>query len=103
MSQRSRFSIHLLFSVEMQNQRLLTTTGIVSRYWISNEYGPYIYHYDANGTMIQTIQPPAAFLPFTADGVLNFTSLVDPATGRGGNKGACYTTTTTTTLYLDYY
>lgn len=40
-----------------------------------------------NGTLIQTIQPPEAFLPLSADGILNFTSVVDPVTGRGGNKG----------------
>jgi len=56
-------------------------------YWISDEYGPYIYHYTANGTLIQTIQPPEAFLPLSSDGILNFTSVVDPDTGRGGNKG----------------
>jgi hypothetical protein len=56
-------------------------------YWVSDEYGPYIYHYTDNGTLIQTIQPPEAFLPLSADGILNFTSVVDPVTGRGGNKG----------------
>ncbi|KAJ3974336.1 esterase-like activity of phytase-domain-containing protein [Lentinula raphanica] len=56
-------------------------------FWVSDEYGPYIYHYSANGTLIQTIQPPDAFLPFDSDGNINFTSVVNPATGRAGNTG----------------
>ncbi|KIK63498.1 hypothetical protein GYMLUDRAFT_222584 [Collybiopsis luxurians FD-317 M1] len=56
-------------------------------YWISDEYGPYIYHYAANGSLIQTIQPPDAFLPLDNDGNLNFTSAVNPTTGRAGNQG----------------
>jgi len=56
-------------------------------YWVSDEYGPYIYRYMANGTLIQTIQPPKAILPLDADGNLNFTSVVNPVTGRVGNQG----------------
>lgn len=60
-----------------------------NRYWVSDEYGPYIYLFSADGHIIQTIQPPAAILPFTSSGVLNFTSETDPATGRAGNQGTC--------------
>ncbi|KAF5348382.1 hypothetical protein D9758_010931 [Tetrapyrgos nigripes] len=56
-------------------------------YWVSDEYGPYIYRFDANGQLIQTIQPPAAILPMNEDGSLNFTSVSDPNTGRVGNQG----------------
>ncbi|KAJ7617309.1 esterase-like activity of phytase-domain-containing protein [Roridomyces roridus] len=56
-------------------------------YWTSDEYGPYIYHFTASGQLIQTIQPPPAFLPMDSKGNLNFTANVDPATGRGANQG----------------
>ncbi|KAF5353668.1 hypothetical protein D9758_008665 [Tetrapyrgos nigripes] len=56
-------------------------------YWVSDEYGPYIYRFDANGQLIQTIQPPAAILPMDKDGDINFTSDDDPTTGRAGNQG----------------
>ncbi|KAF7325259.1 Phytase-like domain-containing protein [Mycena venus] len=52
-------------------------------YWTSDEYGPYIYLFSADGHLIQTIQPPQAILPFDSKGNLNFTANVDPATGRG--------------------
>ncbi|KAJ7138360.1 esterase-like activity of phytase-domain-containing protein [Mycena epipterygia] len=56
-------------------------------YWTSDEYGPYIYLFSADGHLIQTIQPPAAILPFDSKGNLNFTANVDPATGRAANQG----------------
>ncbi|KAJ7225069.1 esterase-like activity of phytase-domain-containing protein [Mycena haematopus] len=70
-------------------------------YWTSDEYGPYIYRFTADGHLIQTIQPPAAILPFDSEGNLNFTANVDPATGRGANQGFEGLTldTTTNTLY----
>ncbi|CAK5272723.1 unnamed protein product [Mycena citricolor] len=55
-------------------------------FWTSDEYGPYIYHFAANGSLIQTIQPPAAILPMI-NGTLNFTSETNPDTGRQGNQG----------------
>ncbi|KAF9556491.1 hypothetical protein CPC08DRAFT_737062 [Agrocybe pediades] len=69
---------------------VLDVEGIVlnadGTYWISDEYGPYIYRFDSSGALIQTIQPPAAILPFT-NGALDFTSEDDPDTGRAGNQG----------------
>ncbi|KAJ7758808.1 esterase-like activity of phytase-domain-containing protein [Mycena maculata] len=56
-------------------------------YWLSDEYGPYIYLYTAAGQLIQTIQPPAAILPMDSKGKLNFTANMDPATGRAANQG----------------
>ncbi|KAL0071104.1 hypothetical protein AAF712_001662 [Marasmius tenuissimus] len=56
-------------------------------YWISDEYGPYIYHFTADGNLISTIQPPAAILPKDKNGNLNFTSEENPATGRTPNQG----------------
>ncbi|CAK4030854.1 Hypothetical predicted protein [Lecanosticta acicola] len=66
-------------------------------YWISDEYGPYIYHFSKEGQMLLAIEPPVTFLPFV-DGVLNFTSgnpplgsgakaAGDPDTGRVNNHG----------------
>ncbi|KAK1227103.1 hypothetical protein PQX77_009936 [Marasmius sp. AFHP31] len=56
-------------------------------YWISDEYGPYIYHFTADGNLISTIQPPAAILPKDKNGNLNFTSEQNPTTGRSPNQG----------------
>jgi hypothetical protein len=34
--------------------------------WVGDEYGAYIYHYDAKGKMIAAIRPPDAFIPMRA-------------------------------------
>ncbi|KAF7358952.1 Phytase-like domain-containing protein [Mycena sanguinolenta] len=68
----------------------LDSEGIIinadGTYWLSDEYGPYIYLFTADGHIIQTIQPPAAILPMDSKGNLNFTANVDPATGRAANQ-----------------
>ncbi|KAL5637466.1 hypothetical protein ACGC1H_004032 [Rhizoctonia solani] len=56
-------------------------------FWTSDEYGPYIYRFGANGTLLQAIQPPTAVLP-TIDGKLNFTSDRSPDFGRDANQGS---------------
>ena len=64
---------------------------------VSDEYGPYIYHFSAEGKMISATQPPKAFLPMRK-GELNFSSNnvgeggtkpepKDPDTGRQNNQG----------------
>ncbi|GAB1525470.1 hypothetical protein RhiTH_008633 [Rhizoctonia solani] len=55
-------------------------------FWTSDEYGPYIYRFGANGTLLQAIQPPTAILP-TIGGKLNFTSSISPEFGRDANQG----------------
>ncbi|KDR70938.1 hypothetical protein GALMADRAFT_144404 [Galerina marginata CBS 339.88] len=55
-------------------------------YWLSDEYGPYIYRFSADGHLQQTIQPPSAILPLVS-GSLDFTSDDDPDTGRASNQG----------------
>lgn len=55
-------------------------------FWSSDEYGPYIYHFDTNGKLLNTIVPPDAYIPHI-NGVKNFTSLVDPDDGREANHG----------------
>lgn len=70
-------------------------------FWISDEYGPYIYHFDTVGKMIGAIQPPPALLPLR-NGSLSFSSgnppyyefgqgpklnPVDGPSGRRNNRG----------------
>ncbi|KIY47906.1 hypothetical protein FISHEDRAFT_65936 [Fistulina hepatica ATCC 64428] len=57
------------------------------RYWISDEYGPYIYLFSEAVALIRVVQPPAAILPMDANGKLNFTSGTEPATRRTDNQG----------------
>ncbi|KAF2712392.1 hypothetical protein K504DRAFT_426626 [Pleomassaria siparia CBS 279.74] len=73
--------------------------GDNNSFWISDEYGPYIYHFDKNGKMISAIRPPDAFIPIR-NGSESFNSASppiynqdfvttpeDPVTGRGNNQG----------------
>ena len=69
-----------------------------TRFWVSDEYGPYVYRFDATGHLIQTIQPPDAILPMT-DGDIDFTGEDDPDTGRAANHGQ-YTFAPTNTLFI---
>lgn len=79
----------------------LDTEGIArladGSFFISDEYGPYIYHFSATGRMISAVQPPAALLP-VRNGGLDFASNnpatgqpaptpADPVTGRQNNQG----------------
>ncbi len=51
-------------------------------FWVSDEYGPYVYHYAADGTLLGAIQPPQALIPMR-DGKENFSSNNPPAGGKG--------------------
>jgi hypothetical protein len=68
--------------------------------WISDEYGPYLYHFDRAGKMIGAIRPPDAFVPMRkqAGGLAeNFSAdsppagqkkgLGEPVSGRQNNQG----------------
>lgn len=65
-------------------------------FWVGDEYGPYIYRYDAQGRMTGAIRPPDAFIPMR-DGKEDFSSsnppmgvLYDkgnPTSGRQNNQG----------------
>ncbi len=57
---------------------------------MGDEYGPYIYHFDVFGDLIQTIQQPQAVIPLDSAGQLSFTSSSDPVTGRSGNQGLTF-------------
>lgn len=49
-------------------------------FWISDEYGPNIYHYAADGTLLGAIQPPPALVPMRG-GAENFASNNPPKGG----------------------
>jgi len=55
-------------------------------FWISDEYGPYIYLLSKKGKVLQTIVPPEAIIP-KQNGTTNFTAGTDPQTGRSANQG----------------
>jgi hypothetical protein len=55
--------------------------------FLSDEYGPYIYTLEPNsGIVLAATAPPQAVLPYIG-GKLNFTSQVNPDTGRAPNQG----------------
>ncbi|KAI1419116.1 esterase-like activity of phytase-domain-containing protein [Xylaria sp. FL1777] len=71
-------------------------------FWVSDEYGPYIYLFSPTGRMITAIQPPEAIIPkrngsdsFSADsppryidnGAGDDVTPEDPDTGRDNNHG----------------
>ncbi|KAJ6035831.1 hypothetical protein N7540_000110 [Penicillium herquei] len=68
-------------------------------FWISDEYGPYIYRFSNEGKMLFALQPPQAFLPLR-NGTVSFSageppmfhpnrvpSPLNPTTGRANNQG----------------
>ena len=68
-------------------------------FWVSDEYGPYIYKFSSTGKMIQAIRPPEAYIPrrngtvsFSADSPPFYdpTETIIPAdttSGRDNNQG----------------
>ena len=73
--------------------------GANGTFWISDEYGPYIYQLSPEGTIIQIIRPPDAYIPlrngsesFSADSppIYDLDEIIDPAdttSGRDNNQG----------------
>jgi hypothetical protein len=66
-------------------------------FFVGDEYGPYIYHFSAEGRMLSAIRPPEAFIP-KRNGHDSFSSdnpgpgeppvkPADPETGRQNNQG----------------
>jgi hypothetical protein len=60
--------------------------------WVSDEYGPYVYHYDHDGALLHVIRPPDAFIPMRLDAsktpVENFSATAgNPVSGRQNNQG----------------
>jgi hypothetical protein len=70
-------------------------------FWVSDEYGPYVYHYSARGKLLNVIRPPEAFIPRRLDAtgtpVENFSANSppigeiynsgNPVSGRQNNQG----------------
>lgn len=82
---------------------VLDSEGIVlaadGSFWISDEYGPYIYHFSPTGRMLAAIRPPPAYIP-QRNGTDSFSAasppiyepdlVITPAsnpTGRDNNQG----------------
>ncbi|KAL4948283.1 esterase-like activity of phytase-domain-containing protein [Aspergillus filifer] len=68
-------------------------------FWVSDEYGPYVYRFDREGRMVFALQPPQAYLP-RRNGTVSFnaaspplykpnskTNPEDPESGRNNNQG----------------
>ncbi|KAL4870766.1 hypothetical protein BDV12DRAFT_194969 [Aspergillus spectabilis] len=68
-------------------------------FWVSDEYGPYVYRFNKSGKMVFALQPPVAYLP-RRNGTLSFSAASpplyapnqmpnpeDPETGRNNNQG----------------
>ncbi|KAL1591907.1 hypothetical protein SLS60_011499 [Paraconiothyrium brasiliense] len=81
----------------------IDTEGLVlgddGTFWISDEYGPYIYQFDKRGKMINAIRPNDALIPIR-NGTESFNAASppiydqdfvitpeDPDSGRGNNQG----------------
>ncbi|KIW78121.1 hypothetical protein Z517_07954 [Fonsecaea pedrosoi CBS 271.37] len=78
------------------------TEGLVlshDGFWVSDEYGPYIFHFDHSGKMTGAIRPPAAIIP-ERNGTESFNAAspprydpdletipATPDTGRSNNQG----------------
>lgn len=74
-------------------RRSLDAEGLVlagdGGYWVSDEYGPALFRFDAQARLLETILPPAALLPVQGayPGKLNFTGNAAPSSGRRNNRG----------------
>ncbi len=55
--------------------------------FVSDEYGPFLYHFSRDGRMIQCIQPPAHYLPRIGNGHVNFSDTASLVSGRMANRG----------------
>jgi hypothetical protein len=57
--------------------------------WVSDEYGPYVYHYGHDGALLHVIRPPDAFIPMRRDASGN---LVENFSANSPPIGATYNT-----------
>ena len=91
--------------VDGNNHIAVDNEGIVlagdQTMWISDEYGPYVYHYDMSGRLLAAIRPPDAFTPMRLNAshqpVESFSAnsppigqsynLGNPISGRQNNQG----------------
>ena len=78
-----------------QGRRSLDAEGLALRtqdggFWVSDEYGPFIYRFNSAGLLQQTLPIPAAILPKTGAAFPrpnNFTGGTAPTVGRNNNRG----------------
>ena len=66
-------------------------------FFVSDEYGPYLYHFSAGGTLLSAVRPPEAFIPrrnaadsFSSDSAASgqpSPSPREPDAGRENNQG----------------
>ena len=58
-------------------------------FFISDEYGPFVYKFDATGSLLMTLTPPASLLPKIGSypGTNRFTAVDVPVSGRRNNRG----------------
>ncbi|CAG8979627.1 hypothetical protein HYALB_00011990 [Hymenoscyphus albidus] len=56
-------------------------------FYVSDEYGPYVYRFDATGKMLNAIRPNDAIIPMRDDEESFSASADDNPTGRNNNKG----------------
>jgi hypothetical protein len=57
------------------------------RLFITDEYGPFFYEFQRDGTMVRRIALPAEFQPREASGKLNYTDKAELVSGRAINQG----------------
>ena len=55
--------------------------------WVSDEYGPYIYHFNADGEIDGQLQLPAALVPYNPVGTTSFANSPANLSGRRENQG----------------
>lgn len=55
--------------------------------YITDEYGPYLYQFRRDGTMLRRIELPKRFTPLTAKGHPDFTDKAKLTSGRNINQG----------------
>ncbi len=74
-------------------RRSLDAEGLVlaadGGYWVTDEYGPGLFRFDAQANLTETILPPAALVPVQGNfpGKINFTGNAAPTSGRRNNRG----------------
>jgi hypothetical protein len=77
-----------------KGHRSLDAEGITlasdGTFYVCDEYGPNVYHFDATGHLLNTLLPPTAFVPKDGSSyprANNFTEASDPDSGRYGSRG----------------
>ncbi|KAK7203944.1 3-phytase [Myxozyma melibiosi] len=91
-------SVRVCFDAETLN---VINGSIENGFWITDEYGPYLYRFNSRGMMVEAIRPPEAIVPyrngtqsFSADSPREGSDIdgdditpADPDSGRDNNHG----------------